>query len=76
MSSGDVVLARVRRALSDVSRGAGPGGAEVGEPPLVRDYRLVHGARTAVETVDLLAENLADYRALVHRSDVAGLPGS
>jgi L-lactate dehydrogenase complex protein LldG len=25
--------------------------------------------------VDLLAENLADYRAIVHRTDTAGLPG-
>ncbi|MFF4952243.1 lactate utilization protein C [Streptomyces chattanoogensis] len=69
MSSRDVVLGRVRRALADVPGGEGPGG-----PPVVRDYRRVHGSRTAAETVDLLARNLADYRAIVHRSDAAGLP--
>ncbi|MBL1093117.1 MULTISPECIES: LutC/YkgG family protein [Streptomyces] len=74
MSSRDVVLARVRRALAEVPREGAPGGAGAGEPPLVRNYRRVHGSRTAAETVDLLAENLADYRALVHRSDLGGLP--
>ncbi|GAA4938883.1 LUD domain-containing protein [Streptomyces heliomycini] len=34
-----------------------------------------HGERTVEETVDLLAENLADYRAIVHRTDAAGLAG-
>ncbi|MFF4607161.1 lactate utilization protein C [Streptomyces sp. NPDC001339] len=69
MSSRDVVLARVRRALADVPRGT-----ERDDPAVVRDYRRVHGSRTTAETVELLAENLADYRALVHRSDAAGLP--
>jgi L-lactate dehydrogenase complex protein LldG len=32
-----------------------------------REYRREHGSRTTEETVDLLAENLADYRAIVHR---------
>ncbi|MGW7573888.1 LutC/YkgG family protein [Streptomyces sp. NPDC054765] len=70
MSSRDVVLARVRRALADVPRGEGPGG-----PPVARDYHRVHGSRTRAQTVELLAENLADYRAVVHRSDAEGLPG-
>ncbi|MFE0190064.1 lactate utilization protein C [Streptomyces sp. NPDC058989] len=72
MSSRDVVLARVRRALADVPRGqrtAGPG-----DPPVVRDYHRVHGSRTTAQTVDLLAENLADYRAIVHRINPEGLP--
>lgn len=69
MSSRDVVLGRVRRALADVPRGAEPG-----EPEVVRDYHQVHGSRTTAQTVELLAENLADYRAIVHRSDVEGLP--
>ena len=70
MSSRDVVLGRVRRALADVPAGEGPAG-----PPVARDYRRVHGARTTGQTVDLLAENLADYRAVVHRTDAEGLPG-
>ncbi|MEV5126120.1 LUD domain-containing protein [Streptomyces decoyicus] len=69
MSSRDVVLARVRRALADVPRGEGPGGL-----PVARDYHQVHGSRTSAQNVDLLAENLADYRAVVHRSDTEGLP--
>ncbi|MFH8403858.1 lactate utilization protein C [Streptomyces sp. NPDC018019] len=63
MSSRDVVLARVRRALADVPRGEGPE-----DPPVPRDYLRVHGSRTAEERVALLAENLAEYRALVHHS--------
>ncbi|MGW7489631.1 LutC/YkgG family protein [Streptomyces sp. NPDC054786] len=70
MTSRDVVLARVRQALADVPRGTEPGG-----PPVARDYHRVHGARTPEQTVDLLAENLADYRAIVHRTDAEGLPG-
>ncbi|MFJ5802462.1 LutC/YkgG family protein [Streptomyces decoyicus] len=69
MSSRDVVLARVRRALADVPRGEGPGGL-----PVARDYHRVHGSRTSAQNVDLLAENLADYRAVVHRTDAEGLP--
>ncbi|MFD9206063.1 lactate utilization protein C [Streptomyces sioyaensis] len=69
MSSRDVVLARVRRALTDVPRGERPD-----EAPVARDYRRVHGSRTTEQTVELLAENLADYRALVHRSTAGALP--
>ena len=69
MSSRDVVLARVRRALTDVPRGERPD-----ETPVARDYRRVHGSRTTEQTVELLAENLADYRALVHRSTAGALP--
>lgn len=62
MSSRDVVLARIRRALADVPR------AEDGPPPAVaRDYARAHGARTPDRTLALLAENLAEYRAIVHR---------
>ncbi|UUN26313.1 lactate utilization protein C [Streptomyces sp. FIT100] len=69
MSSRDIVLGRVRRALADVPRDERPQ-----DVPVARDYLRVHGGRTPAETADLLAENLADYRALVHRSDAAGLP--
>ncbi|KIZ17226.1 LutC/YkgG family protein [Streptomyces natalensis] len=68
MNSRDVVLGRVRRALADV-----PGGERPERVPVRRDYLRVHGSRTAEETVELLAENLADYRAVVHRSDAEGL---
>ncbi|MFJ9848463.1 lactate utilization protein C [Streptomyces sp. NPDC101150] len=68
MSGRDEVLARVRRALADVPGGEGPG-----DSPVARDYLRVHGSRTTAQTVELLAENLADYRAIVHRSDAGGL---
>ncbi|WP_030664076.1 LUD domain-containing protein [Streptomyces rimosus] len=61
MSSRDVVLARVRRALADVPRGEGPE-----DPPVPRDYLRAHGSRTDEERVALLAENLEEYRAVVH----------
>ncbi|WP_458077359.1 LutC/YkgG family protein [Streptomyces sp. EMB26] len=66
MSSRERILGRVRRALADVPP------AE--EAPVERDYLREHGERTVEETVDLLAENLADYRAVVHRTDSEELP--
>lgn len=69
MSGRARVLGRVRRALADVPAGESPADVRVD-----RDYLTVHGARTPAERVDLLAENLADYRARVHRTDQAGLP--
>ncbi|TLQ47495.1 LutC/YkgG family protein [Streptomyces marianii] len=68
MSSRDTVLGRVRRALADVPREEQPG-----DVPVARDYLRVHGARTPEQTADLLAENLADYRAFVHRCSADGL---
>lgn len=70
MSSRERILGRVRRALADVPRDDTPYGRAV-----ARDYLNEHGGRTVEETVDLLAENLADYRAIVHRCDAAGLAG-
>ncbi|MEU8569027.1 lactate utilization protein C [Streptomyces pathocidini] len=69
MSSRERVLGRVRAALTDV-----PGVERPEDVPVNRDYLRVHGNRTPAETADLLAENLADYRAKVHRTDAAGLP--
>ncbi|MER6981595.1 LutC/YkgG family protein [Streptomyces carpinensis] len=69
MSSRDRILGRVRRALADVPPDDTPY-----EQAVSRDYLRQHGDRGAEETVDLLAENLVDYRAVVHRSDTAGLP--
>ncbi|MGV9880204.1 LutC/YkgG family protein [Streptomyces sp. NPDC003006] len=71
MSSRDRVLGRVRRALADVPDDDIPYERAVG-----RDYLREHGGLTVRETVDLLAENLAEYRALVHRcadEDLSGL---
>jgi L-lactate dehydrogenase complex protein LldG len=67
--SRDWILGRVRRALADVTPDDRPY-----EEAVPRDYLREHGARTPAETVDLLAENLADYRALVHRCTAAELP--
>ncbi|MFK4869326.1 lactate utilization protein C [Streptomyces sp. CSMPJR101] len=66
MSARERILGRVRRALADVPPGE--------DAPVERDYLREHGKRTVEETVDLLAENLADYRAIVHRTDSEGLP--
>ncbi|MGW1395213.1 LutC/YkgG family protein [Streptomyces nigra] len=66
MSARERILGRVRRALADVPPGE--------DAPVERDYLHEHGKRTVEETVDLLAENLADYRAIVHRTDSEELP--
>ncbi|MGW5064037.1 LutC/YkgG family protein [Streptomyces sp. NPDC004096] len=62
MSSRDLVLGRVRRALADTDKDDTPY-----EQAVPRDYLREHGERSVAQTVDLLAENLADYRAIVHR---------
>jgi L-lactate dehydrogenase complex protein LldG len=69
MSTRDQVLGRIRRALADVPRSESPG-----DVPVVRDYLRVHAERDAAQAAELLAENLADYRAVVHRTTDAGLP--
>jgi L-lactate dehydrogenase complex protein LldG len=60
----------VRRALADVPDDTAPY-----ERAVDRGYLREHGALDAPATVDLLAENLADYRALVHRCTADELPG-
>jgi L-lactate dehydrogenase complex protein LldG len=68
ISAREEILARVRRALADVPKD---------EPTEVaRGYLRQHGSLTEAETIDLLAENLADYRAHVHRSSEAELPAT
>ncbi|WP_181795132.1 lactate utilization protein C [Streptomyces sp. WELS2] len=69
MNSRERVLGRVRRALADVTPDERPY-----EEAVARDYLRAHGERTAEETVELLAENLADYRAIVHRAGAGELP--
>ncbi|MFJ3445489.1 lactate utilization protein C [Streptomyces sp. NPDC086081] len=66
MNSRERILGRVRRALADVP---------ADKTPIARDYLREHGERTVAETVELLAENLAEYRARVHRTDEDGLAG-
>lgn len=70
MSSRDLILGRVRRALADVPRDETPY-----EQAVERGYLREHGALGVARTVELLAENLADYRAIVHRTDADGLAG-
>jgi L-lactate dehydrogenase complex protein LldG len=69
MSSRERILGRVRRALADVPRDDTPY-----ERAIPRDYLREHGERSPEETVELLAENLADYRAIVHRCADGELP--
>ncbi|MFE1956134.1 lactate utilization protein C, partial [Streptomyces sp. NPDC059524] len=59
--------------------GGGARGPPAGPPSSNRDaidrsYLREHGGRSVEETVELLAENLADYRAVVHRCGAAELP--
>jgi L-lactate dehydrogenase complex protein LldG len=68
LSAREEILARVRRALADVPKD---------EPAdVTRGYLREHGSLTEAQTIDLLAENLADYRAHVHRSSEAELPAA
>ncbi|WP_406504424.1 lactate utilization protein C [Streptomyces sp. NBC_00212] len=63
MSSRDRILARVRAAVD---------GAPAA-PAATRDYLTSHTPDDPVAVLDLLHENLADYRAVVHRTDAAGV---
>jgi L-lactate dehydrogenase complex protein LldG len=67
VSSRERILGRVRRALADAPRE---------DTPIERGYLREHGDRSVEETVELLAENLADYRAIVHRCTAADLPAT
>ncbi|MFI9567903.1 lactate utilization protein C [Streptomyces rishiriensis] len=69
MSSRELILGRVRRALADVPPDDTPY-----EDAVPRGYLREHGARGAEKTVALLAEHLADYRAIVHRCGESELP--
>ena len=69
MSSRELILGRIRTALGD--QAVSPGESA---PAISRTYLHEHGRRTPEELVDLLAENLADYRAIVHRADLADVP--
>jgi L-lactate dehydrogenase complex protein LldG len=71
VNSRERILGRVRRALADVPRDDPPYAQAV-----ARDYLRQHGERGVGQTVELLAENLADYRAIVHRCTAADLPAT
>jgi L-lactate dehydrogenase complex protein LldG len=62
------ILSRIRQALTDVPP------TEPETEAIPRTYLQTHGTRTEPQTVDLLAENLADYRAHVHRCAPNDLP--
>ncbi|GAA2452771.1 LutC/YkgG family protein [Streptomyces glaucus] len=68
MSSRERILGRVRRALADVPPDDTPY-----EEAVPRAYLREHGGLDTGATVDLLAENLADYRAVVHRCTAGDL---
>ncbi|MCP3753755.1 LUD domain-containing protein [Streptomyces sp. TBY4] len=63
MSAKDLILARIRRALPEPRP----------DTAVPRDYLPVHGARTPAGSADLLAANLTEYRAKVHRVDEDGI---
>ena len=69
MSSRETVLNRIRHALTDVPVTEVPR-----DVPVDRSYLRRHGERTPEQNAELLAENLADYRAVVHRCTAAELP--
>jgi L-lactate dehydrogenase complex protein LldG len=71
VSSRELILARVRRALADVPQDDTPY-----DQAFARPYLREHGHRSVAATVDLLAGNLADYRALVHRCTAGELAGT
>ncbi|MFC9910607.1 lactate utilization protein C [Streptomyces sp. NPDC059862] len=79
MSSRERILGRVQRALAAARQDdtppvpERPGRDPQYEQAIARDYLHAHGDRSVEETVDLLAENLADYRAIVHRCTPADL---
>ncbi|MGK4579431.1 LutC/YkgG family protein [Kitasatospora sp. HPMI-4] len=73
--SRETVLARIRAAIgSEAGTGAGP--AAPGDEEIPRDYLAVHRDEDPAALLDLLHENLTDYRALVHRSTESELPAT
>ncbi|MGI5516112.1 LutC/YkgG family protein [Streptomyces sp. CA-106131] len=63
-TSRDGILARIRSAVADAPPVPGP----------ARAYRDSHTSDNPGAILDLLAENLADYRVRVHRASAAELP--
>jgi L-lactate dehydrogenase complex protein LldG len=78
-ASRDVILGRIR-AATGATGGAdealsGEAAADADESVIRRDYRSAHVQAGPAELVALLAENLVDYRAKVHRCMQAEIPG-
>ncbi|SDS51800.1 L-lactate dehydrogenase complex protein LldG [Streptomyces sp. TLI_053] len=69
MTSRDQMLERIRRALSDVPDDETPLDVVVS-----RSYQPSHLPDRPEAVADVLAENLADYRAVVHRCSTGQLP--
>jgi len=67
VSAREIMLGRIREALGPAGHAAAAAG------PARPDYRTA-GQLDAVERLDLLAERLADYRALVQRVQPSRLP--
>ncbi|WP_031002245.1 LutC/YkgG family protein [Streptomyces sp. NRRL F-5727] len=63
-NSRERVLRRIRQALADAPHAPEP----------ARDYLPAHTPDDPAAILDLLHENLADYRAIVHRATEAELP--
>ncbi|MFE7549660.1 LutC/YkgG family protein [Streptomyces gardneri] len=63
VSARERILARVRAAVANAPEA----------PAVARDYRTSHTADDPAAVLGLLHENLADYRAHVHRTDPDGL---
>ncbi|MFF0558022.1 lactate utilization protein C [Streptomyces sp. NPDC004266] len=59
------ILARIRTAVADAPEAV----------PVARDYRTAHTPDDPDGLLDLLHENLADYRAHVHRTAPEGVAG-
>ncbi|WP_329181179.1 LutC/YkgG family protein [Streptomyces sp. NBC_01477] len=65
------ILRRIRQALDGTTDGTPPDPATI-----PRDYLTVHAHRTPEQSADLLADNLTDYRAHVHRTNEQDLPAT
>lgn len=73
-SARDEILTRVRNALRDVPAAARTGSTTKPPAPIPRDYLVTHIDEDPQTMSDLLARNLADYRAKVHRCAEPELP--
>ena len=64
MTDRELILQRIRTAVGRAT-----------EPPEIpRDYAVRHHHGDPTELIDLLADNLTDYRAHVHRADATAVP--
>ena len=71
MNAREQILARIRHALHDVPADENPQ-----DVPVPRNYLTAHAPHDPHALVDLLAANLTDYRAHVHRCTPPDLPAT